>query len=207
MLPSAGGTRSKKSNNLRERECEHSLAIEVDDLLAALKPPGICSTVQGAGNRRNAIYQKACGTKSRLCPPSVGFVCRRCGGSDVGSGLLATGLSIAGAAFPTSAGAEATAVVGEMVLGVPVWGSGRGSVTSVGAGSLILEVVLGVGRGGIGSIMLVMSFPDIGKGSGTVFDTNETRAKPGATLGDRLLVSVGSRNTSPGAAVVNVAGP
>ena len=93
------------------------------------------------------------------------------------------------------------------MLGVPVWGSGRGSVTSVGAGSLILEVVSGAGREGIGSIMLVMSFRDTGKGSGTVFDTNETRAKPGATLGDRLLVSVGSRNTSPSAAVVNVAGP
>jgi len=163
--------------------------------------------VPGTGNRRHALYQKACGTKSRLCPPFVELVCRRFGGSDVGSGRLATGLSIAGAAFRTLAGAEATAVVGEMVLGVPVWGSGRGSVTSVGAGSLILEVVSGARRGGIGSIMLVMSFPDTGKGSGTVFDTDETRAKPGATLGDRLLVSVGSRNTSPSAAVVNVAGP
>ena len=102
------------------------------------------------------------------------------------------------------AGAAGTAVVREMVLGVPVRGSGRVSVISVGL--LIPEVALGAGRGAIRSIMLAMSVPNAGKRSGVASDNHETRVKPGAALSDGPLVPICSPNTSPRAAAVNVIG-
>jgi len=80
----------------------------------------LCPDMFRKGQVTQRSYQKACGTKSRLCPACDWFsqgrdASRRCVVSsalDIASGFSAIGLSTAGAAFaaPTSAGASATTV-------------------------------------------------------------------------------------------------